>query len=533
MAQPVLPVFPLGYEEALAAITAFSEDSTKDFPVIRGNLLHTNQPPRQDESVVLDEALSHATHNLEHMEAFLDALNTTARRVTSARNELLRRKDTTRPVLHPQRRIPNDVLLEIFQHCVDSASSRNYFSLNVAPWVLTHVCSRWRTLITEHPSFWRKVDIRWINPAATTSRRAFARHLIEQITRSRSAPKDVDIRSTTVTLNADDEVLSLLLSTSRNWERLSLALEPNSFIALSPLSGTLGNIRVLNLEVGRLGASSFLQAVSNLSANLPHICRALQYLRGLQTLRVSSLELISRLEPSSFSQVQDLEARMVGSSMEHLQLQSLEAMPMLQKCTLWIDNKEGERPGRAPTSVIILRHLTELVMRSTATPSSNCPHLLLCLKLPALESLTLTLPNSDIIDHLIDLIRRSQCSITTLDMTLLHNPTSQQLVQLFELLPELTELNLYMYGGGSLVFETLLHHPNCVPNLAKATLGKAVSRHFWGSQEDFWDRPPSDELVQQFSDTRSDIVVTLAMSGIARPVGGSVWPIQVHCKFLH
>ncbi|KAG7440585.1 uncharacterized protein BT62DRAFT_822915, partial [Guyanagaster necrorhizus] len=53
----------------------------------------------------------------------------------------------------PIRRVPNEILSEIFSFtCADMSDSVDIVS--GAPWVLSHVCSLWRSICLSSPRLW-------------------------------------------------------------------------------------------------------------------------------------------------------------------------------------------------------------------------------------------------------------------------------------------------------------------------------------------------------------------------------------------
>ncbi|KAJ7113985.1 hypothetical protein C8R44DRAFT_560379, partial [Mycena epipterygia] len=60
-------------------------------------------------------------------------------------------------ILSPLRRMPPEVLAEIFSWTlpwVHDAMGRWRFDAKSCPWVLTHICGRWRQVAISTPSLW-------------------------------------------------------------------------------------------------------------------------------------------------------------------------------------------------------------------------------------------------------------------------------------------------------------------------------------------------------------------------------------------
>lgn len=78
-----------------------------------------------------------------------------------AQNICVRQATITLQALSPIQWVPNEILAEIFFHCIPS----NYhFSQNEAPLSLCRVCKVWRTLVLSNHGLWRKLSF-WSPPA--------------------------------------------------------------------------------------------------------------------------------------------------------------------------------------------------------------------------------------------------------------------------------------------------------------------------------------------------------------------------------
>ncbi|KAF9012943.1 hypothetical protein BDZ89DRAFT_921735, partial [Hymenopellis radicata] len=77
--------------------------------------------------------------------------------LVSARQHAQSRLDDTKFLLHPMRSIPNELLIEIFHHCIPKTyhgEDPDVVDPRGAPWLLTRVCHRWRELVIHSPQLW-------------------------------------------------------------------------------------------------------------------------------------------------------------------------------------------------------------------------------------------------------------------------------------------------------------------------------------------------------------------------------------------
>jgi hypothetical protein len=88
---------------------------------------------------------------------------------------------TQNGVLHPLRRLPQEILLQIFEHCADG-EAQGWFEYNQSmapnprsPTRMAGVCRRWRSITLNCPRLWRRV----LAPAHVT-RRVYANYAIRE-----------------------------------------------------------------------------------------------------------------------------------------------------------------------------------------------------------------------------------------------------------------------------------------------------------------------------------------------------------------
>ncbi len=67
--------------------------------------------------------------------------------------------EDARTIMHPIRRVNDDVLGMIFQYCVETESSQNSIDVRGMPWTLSHVCGRWRSLAMNTGRLWTRVRL--------------------------------------------------------------------------------------------------------------------------------------------------------------------------------------------------------------------------------------------------------------------------------------------------------------------------------------------------------------------------------------
>ncbi|KAK0470412.1 uncharacterized protein EV420DRAFT_1664164 [Desarmillaria tabescens] len=114
-------------------------------------------------------------------------------------------------VLAPIRRIPRDILHEIFYHTIGTSS--NFFNIREPPWVLSYVCGSWRDVILSSAWLWPRV----------ISNASLPKHSLEMLDvyldRSRNCPLDI-LFECNDSLSISEQVLEMLIDHSPRWRRV-------------------------------------------------------------------------------------------------------------------------------------------------------------------------------------------------------------------------------------------------------------------------------------------------------------------------
>ncbi|CAK5268253.1 unnamed protein product [Mycena citricolor] len=106
-------------------------------------------PSSENEAQLIVAAIADAQKKLNDLEAHITALQhqgAKLRHFISQHNS----------ILAPIRRVPNEILTEVFRVCVDQDARRERRRV---PWTITWVCARWRAVALNAPHLWRSVSI--------------------------------------------------------------------------------------------------------------------------------------------------------------------------------------------------------------------------------------------------------------------------------------------------------------------------------------------------------------------------------------
>ena len=126
------------------------------------DLKMTNDPPPEAAIQEVKELLTKS--NQELLEAHAEVL-----RFKEKAECLQQLVNSYRAILSPCRSIPQDILREIFYHCLPTHRN-SIMSAADAPVVLTRVCSLWRSVALTTPCIWAKIHIPIPRHPASSSR---------------------------------------------------------------------------------------------------------------------------------------------------------------------------------------------------------------------------------------------------------------------------------------------------------------------------------------------------------------------------
>ncbi|KAK0439946.1 uncharacterized protein EV420DRAFT_1167745 [Desarmillaria tabescens] len=299
----------------------------------------------------------------------------------------------------PLRRLPDDMLSEIFFQCMDEidikqntdriGKDRDVISsldYRQAPWLLTRVCKHWRAIALSHPRLWSIISVN--TPRGRYAGSSTHMQALElQLQRSGTCSLSVTLRSTTML--ASSPTLELLVSSSHRWQKLLTAVPIQAYRDLCKIEGNLPLLEefyglttvdmyqinsVPALEFTGLRGAPMLKKVAGSPGILSHI--------SLHTPQITAAEVIRAPATS-----QELVA--ILGRLQSLERSSLLCLPATES---------GDLEG-ANVTMAHLRHLS-LPMSTT---------ILAGLTLPVLTMLTL---KGDIsVDIVLSHIQRSRSTV--------------------------------------------------------------------------------------------------------------------------
>ena len=208
-------------------------------------LLQNNDVPSELTILEVTESLKAPLNELQEIETEIQRLRKLMETMNIKRQSIQKIIDNHNMILSPARRLPRDVLHEIFLHCLPT--NRNPTAeYSESPLLLTRICSSWRAIALSSPRMWSKVHIPLSNPSfssgygmitdETIRRQRFADVLRSRsgtvrrwLSRSGTCPLSLSIMHPDYLSGSTDyeiarEMSNTLLSFADRWSEIDLSM---------------------------------------------------------------------------------------------------------------------------------------------------------------------------------------------------------------------------------------------------------------------------------------------------------------------
>ncbi|TFK37453.1 hypothetical protein BDQ12DRAFT_713533 [Crucibulum laeve] len=160
--------------------------------------------------------------------------------ITRKRDSLRESVESHRALASPARRLPSDIIQEIFLRCLPSKSDA-IISSKEAPTKLTQICSAWRDIAVSLPPLWSSIQISFVkltDPSDSVPEMTYRHYEAVQLWLQRSGSADV------INLFARQ-----LLSVSNRWKNIYLDVTDHILEKLEEVSpDNLCNLETLQIH---------------------------------------------------------------------------------------------------------------------------------------------------------------------------------------------------------------------------------------------------------------------------------------------
>ncbi|KAF9258125.1 hypothetical protein L218DRAFT_935100 [Marasmius fiardii PR-910] len=202
-----------------------------------------NAPPSASQATLLQQEMNEIKCAISSLDAEIVQLRAKLMESRQLKGSLTGRLETLKAAFHPVRRVPNEILVAIFQFGVEMENLMEIVyppqSLDIkkAPWTYTQVCRRWRNVALSTSDLWNVVECEsYAYPVTIDGVRFPLRALSElRLQRARNQPLTVILKEDF----SSDRVASYLLSKSAQWRNLTIHSLELHFRFMSSCIGVL------------------------------------------------------------------------------------------------------------------------------------------------------------------------------------------------------------------------------------------------------------------------------------------------------
>lgn len=407
-----------------------------------------NEPPTETELLEVQDSISETESDIERLDNHISRVRESLRALEFEREPLAEKLAYQKRITHPLRRMPDDILTEIFLACIDEdvghtwvVENEDSFDLRQAPWVLVQVCKRWREVTLSYPRLWSTIRLSLHDSDGLNSGHFRVSLLVLLLQRSAMHPLSVSINSPPASHSSGNKpflhpLLQVLLPTSSRWKSARFTI-PGCLSALDYLHGSLQNLRYL--DIVKRGFRTDPASTLN----------AFEFAPSLRCLAVHAYRLTISTWALPWNQLTSIEYD--GSVAETLTLLHMTSAN-LQEARLTIrivyldDHGEHVDPQRPDTEELVVVQQLKHLSISQASSDHSFVEVLDSITLPSLSSLSVELfsvtytgavdnSNTSPSSRLIALLQRSQCSLDTIELHFDMQPA--EIMQLFQCSPTL------------------------------------------------------------------------------------------------
>ncbi|KAJ6545032.1 hypothetical protein DFH09DRAFT_1367649 [Mycena vulgaris] len=181
--------------------------------------------PSDSEAASIQTAIDTSEQNILAIEEEMTRLGKALNECSARRRELREFAYTQRSAFSPFRRLPSELLAEIFLQCREQESSWGLRSNS--EWVVAQVCGRWRAVALSTPSLWADIEVSSpsLGYRGSMSEKLLVSLLSLQIERSRQHPLSLRyLAAREFSPDTRRSILELFLSVAHRWLDVCLNL---------------------------------------------------------------------------------------------------------------------------------------------------------------------------------------------------------------------------------------------------------------------------------------------------------------------
>ncbi|KAJ7661367.1 hypothetical protein DFH06DRAFT_373357 [Mycena polygramma] len=419
-----------------------------------------NDAPFDSEIPLIRWIISDAEERLVTLESQIRSSETEVALPTlvQRRDEAAEHLREHRAILHPLRRVPPELICEIFAFALDDSANDNELGY-APPWYLGQICRSWRLCALAYPRLWSNITIP--SSPATSRDRATLEALVA---RSSNVPLNVLWTAQEDKRVVDAKSADLALAHCRRWATLRLDL---TGLSIDAAAGTLDWLQPVK---GYLPSLSRLEVLCDVddetSLRIPDVFLVVTTLRQVF---LTDWQFVYYSPDLHLPWDQITHYR--GAYDETIQLNTLRTAPNLVQCALSFETPGIDSTTPVDLHSILLSHLRQLCIRK--------PRYLYHLTAPSLKELYCSHVLHDDIFALHSFVRHSNCVLQKLVITACY--TLSELISVLRGLPSLSYLLIQPHA--SVAEQTDLFHKLEItgtshvicPNLSSLVYGYSIN----------------------------------------------------------
>ncbi|KAJ7622432.1 hypothetical protein FB45DRAFT_838535, partial [Roridomyces roridus] len=215
---------------------------------IREELLTSNLCPLDSEIPSIKRLLADPQPRVEALNAQIGGLQAALANLVRERDDLVSHAERYRAVLSPIRRVPPELVAEVFRLVPFTRKIQNK-TVTKPPWTLGHICSSWRETALGCPLLWRSFTL-------TTSNFRSEAMITAQLPRTANVPLLVNFEWNNDADGGACALLGLLLPHSSRWQSLRIRCHHHAAAeivleSLQVIKGRISQLEKLEFFVGR------------------------------------------------------------------------------------------------------------------------------------------------------------------------------------------------------------------------------------------------------------------------------------------
>ncbi|KAF8628581.1 hypothetical protein AX17_005977 [Amanita inopinata Kibby_2008] len=209
------------------------------------HLLNCKLCPTSSETFQVYEVIAKGKAQISALDTEIQHVQEILQRLKERKNNLITHVTAHEAVIAPIRRIPTEILVEIFKHCLPAWDEASPDPM-LAPLLLAQVCERWRAITTFTPILWTSIKL-IVESYSVDSATAMAKLWM---CGSAQCPVNITVRSHD--LASCLAVLKLIIPHSDRWRNVSFMIPYEARELLDSLHGQLSSLESLDISVNGL-----------------------------------------------------------------------------------------------------------------------------------------------------------------------------------------------------------------------------------------------------------------------------------------